>query len=85
MARILVVFRQLRQVAVCRSFVSDVGNSTKAPSSAGSERGGAAGSQHDEDIVSELQKTQGQAGVLPMLSFVSSCRIKQEYTFSGQK
>lgn len=62
-------FRQFRQIAACRAFAGNpggtagVGSSTKAPSSAGSERGGAAGSQHDEDIMSELRETQGKAGM----------------------
>ncbi len=57
--------RHFGQSGVCRTFAggsAGVGNSTKAPSTGDDQRGESAGSQHDEDYVSNLKETQGKAG-----------------------
>lgn len=63
---VVVCCRQFRQLAACRRYAgttAGVGSSTKTPTQGGGDRGGSAGSQHDEDIMSELKETQGKAGV----------------------
>ena len=63
---VVVCCRHFRQLAACRRYAgttAGVGSSTKTPTQGGGDRGGSAGSQHDEDIMSELKETQGKAGV----------------------
>lgn len=60
-----VLTRHFGQSGVCRTFAggsAGVGNSTKAPSTGEDQRGESAGSQHDEDYMSNLKETQGKAG-----------------------
>ena len=65
MTMVNVCHRHFGQSGVCRTFAggsAGVGNSTKAPSTGEDQRGESAGSQHDEDYMSNLKETQGKAG-----------------------